>query len=254
MRNHFMINHNYLVIAPDIPTHTRSQLRESHDLTCAMCGIAAGQIDSDTGLRALLHVKPGSYASRGSLSVQIACSVCLDGRKEMMAERLCAKPPAARIMRAGIDEQRSVYEWLRKKFKESLSMDRSENMRAIRGKDTQPELFVRSLIHRLGYRFRLHRSSLPGKPDLVFPARRKVIFVHGCFWHCHRCKNGLIPNTNRDFWFKKLRQNETRDAENQKVLRKLGWKVLVIWQCELKDQQKLPGKVIRFLGPARSTN
>ena len=125
-------------------------------------------------------------------------------------------------------------------------MDRSENMRAIRGKDTTPELAVRSLIHRLGYRFRLHRSDLPGKPDLVFPARHKIIFVHGCFWHSHRCKNGLISSTNREFWLTKLKKNEIRDSENLNELKKLRWKTLVIWQCQLKDQHKLCNKIIRF--------
>jgi DNA mismatch endonuclease (patch repair protein) len=128
-------------------------------------------------------------------------------------------------------------------------MDRSENMRAIRGKDTKPELVVRSLVHRLGYRFRLHRSDLPGKPDMVFPARRKVIFVHGCFWHSHRCKAGLTPNTNKEFWAKKLRSNELRDQRTLDSLKKLNWKTLVIWQCQLKDAGKLHRRIERFLGP-----
>ncbi|HZY61583.1 MAG TPA: DNA mismatch endonuclease Vsr [Edaphobacter sp.] len=127
-------------------------------------------------------------------------------------------------------------------------MDRSENMRAIRGKDTLPELEVRSIIHRLGYRFRLHRSDLPGKPDLVFPARRKVIFVHGCFWHSHNCKGGLIPKSNRDFWLPKLRQNKLRDQKNIETLAQQGWSALVIWQCELKDKHSLVRRVKRFLG------
>ncbi|MGC1782701.1 MAG: DNA mismatch endonuclease Vsr [Acidobacteriaceae bacterium] len=127
-------------------------------------------------------------------------------------------------------------------------MDRSENMRAIRGKDTVPEKAVRSLIHRLGYRFRLHRQSLPGKPDLAFPSRHKVIFVHGCFWHSHGCKTGLIPKSNRDFWLPKLRQNKARDKRNLEALAQLGWDALVIWQCELKDSRALRLRVERFLG------
>jgi DNA mismatch endonuclease (patch repair protein) len=127
-------------------------------------------------------------------------------------------------------------------------MDRSENMRAIRSKDTLPEMAVRSLVHRLGYRFRLHRPDLPGKPDLAFPARRKVIFVHGCFWHSHDCKSGLIPRSNQDFWLTKLRRNKVRDSENLEALATLGWKALVIWQCELKDSRSLRLKVKRFLG------
>ena len=127
-------------------------------------------------------------------------------------------------------------------------MDSSENMRAIRSKDTLPEMAVRSLVHRLGYRFRLHRPDLPGKPDLAFPARRKVIFVHGCFWHSHDCKSGLIPRSNQDFWLTKLRRNKVRDSENLEALATLGWKALVIWQCELKDSRSLRLKVKRFLG------
>jgi len=127
-------------------------------------------------------------------------------------------------------------------------MDRSENTRAICGKDTQPEIAVRSLVHKLGYRFRLHRSDLPGKPDLVFPARRKAIFVHGCFWHSHACKTGLVPNTNRDFWLPKLRRNKSRDKKNIEALTKLGWDALVIWQCELKNSAAVRKLISRFLG------
>lgn len=127
-------------------------------------------------------------------------------------------------------------------------MDRSENMRAIRGRDTLPEIEVRSLVHSLGYRFRLHRQDLPGKPDLVFSARRKVIFVHGCFWHSHACKTGLIPKSNLDFWLPKLRRNKERDRETIDTLKQLGWDALVIWQCELKDSRAVGIRVIRFLG------
>jgi DNA mismatch endonuclease (patch repair protein) len=127
-------------------------------------------------------------------------------------------------------------------------MDRSENMRAIRSKDTLPEIAVRSLVHRLGYRFRLHRQDLPGKPDLVFPARRKVIFVHGCFWHSHACKAGLIPQSNRDFWLPKLSKNKLRDRKNLKALALLSWDALVIWQCELKDSGAIRRRVKQFLG------
>ena len=127
-------------------------------------------------------------------------------------------------------------------------MDRSENMRAIRGRDTLPEIEVRSLVHSLGYRFRLHRQDLPGKPDLVFSARRKVIFVHGCFWHSHACKTGLISKSNLDFWLPKLRRNKERDRETIDALMQLGWDALVIWQCELKDSRAVGIRVIRLLG------
>lgn len=133
-------------------------------------------------------------------------------------------------------------------------MDRSENMRAIRSKDTLPEMAVRSLVHGLGYRFRLHRADLPGKPDLAFPARRKVIFVHGCFWHSHDCKSGLIPKSNQDFWLPKLRRNKIRDNKNLEALTVQGWKAMVIWQCELRDSRSLRLKIKRFLGRRSSPN
>lgn len=130
-------------------------------------------------------------------------------------------------------------------------MDRSENMRAIRSKDTLPEKTVRSLVHGLGYRFRLHRRNLPGKPDLVFPARLKVIFIHGCFWHSHGCKAGLIPKSNRSFWLPKLERNVERDHDLIRKLQRLGWRVLVIWECEIRDRDKLVRKLTRFLDPSK---
>ena len=131
-------------------------------------------------------------------------------------------------------------------------MNRSENMRAIRSRDTQPEMAVRSLVHKLGYRFRLHRKDIPGTPDLVFPARRKVIFVNGCFWHSHACKTGLIPKSNRDFWLPKLRLNKARDKKNLEALMEQGWDSLVIWQCELRDSSAVRRRVKRFLGRKRA--
>jgi DNA mismatch endonuclease (patch repair protein) len=101
-------------------------------------------------------------------------------------------------------------------------MDRSTNMRAIRSKDMQPELKVRSLVHKLGYRFRLHRKDLPGKPDLVFGPRRKVIFVHGCFWHSHNCKTAHVPKSNLEYWGPKLERNKTRDGKNIEALQMKG--------------------------------
>lgn len=126
-------------------------------------------------------------------------------------------------------------------------MDRSANMRAIRSKDMLPELAVRSLVHKLGYRFRLHRSDLPGKPDLVFPSLRKVIFVHGCFWHSHECKIAHVPKSNKDYWGPKLQRNKMRDAKNVKELKVDGWKVFVIWECRTRDERKLIGRLKRFL-------
>ncbi len=126
---------------------------------------------------------------------------------------------------------------------------RSANMRAVQGKDTVPEMVVRRIIHRMGYRYRLHSPDLPGKPDLVFSSRRKAIFVHGCFWHRHKgCPRAGEPKSNIDFWRVKLDRNATRDAEQLKSLRKIGWRSLVVWQCELKNERRLAAKLRSFLG------
>src|ERR1044071_1582436 len=125
---------------------------------------------------------------------------------------------------------------------------RSEIMSRIRDKNTVPELKVRSLIHRLGYRFRLHSKSLPGKPDLVFSGRKKIIFVHGCFWHAHSgCPKGKPPKSNLEFWLKKLEANKRRDAQARKKLKSQGWRVLTVWQCQLKKQESLTSRIVAFL-------
>lgn len=125
---------------------------------------------------------------------------------------------------------------------------RSAIMQAIRGKDSRPEWAVRRLAHSLGYRYRLHVSELPGKPDLVFPERRKIIQVHGCFWHRHNCRKGRsFPSTHAEFWREKLERNKVRDAANRRRLRKLGWKLLVIWECQVKNRVALTGNIVRFL-------
>lgn len=126
--------------------------------------------------------------------------------------------------------------------------DRSENMRRIRGKDTKPEMTLRRLVHGLGYRYRLHRANLPGKPDLVFPARRKVIFVHGCFWHSHGCKLSHCPKSNLEYWGPKLERNKARDEESRAALEGAGWGVLVVWECELHEPAKLITGLRSFLG------
>jgi DNA mismatch endonuclease (patch repair protein) len=124
---------------------------------------------------------------------------------------------------------------------------RSWIMSRVHGKDTGPELLVRSLVHRLGYRFRLHRRDLPGAPDLVFPATRKIIFVNGCFFHGHNCARGArIPQSNRKYWIQKIGRNKKRDTRNQRKLRAAGWKVLVLWECRLKDEKKLTKMICRF--------
>lgn len=124
---------------------------------------------------------------------------------------------------------------------------RSETMRAIRGKDTEPEWFVRRLLHGQGYRYRLHDSKLPGTPDLVFAGRRKAIFVHGCFWHAHGCRYGQPPKSKLDYWLPKLAANRDRDATKQAKLRRLGWAVLTVWQCETRNPERLERKLLRFL-------
>jgi DNA mismatch endonuclease (patch repair protein) len=117
---------------------------------------------------------------------------------------------------------------------------RSWNMSRIRGKDTGPEKVVRSLLHRLGYRFRLHGKGLPGRPDIVLARHRVVVLVHGCFWHRHRgCKNCTTPTNNRKFWVKKLEGNAARDRLNRRALVRLGWRVVVIWECEAAKPKSL---------------
>ena len=127
--------------------------------------------------------------------------------------------------------------------------DRARVMRAVKGKDTKPEMIVRRLAHALGYRFRLHRKDLPGKPDLVFPGRRKVIFVHGCFWHGHECARGSRqPKQNAEYWRNKIARNVERDADNLQALERLGWQTQVIWECEMKDRATLADRLKAFLG------
>ncbi|MBU0680140.1 MAG: DNA mismatch endonuclease Vsr [Proteobacteria bacterium] len=126
---------------------------------------------------------------------------------------------------------------------------RSKIMRKVHSKDTTPEKIVRSLAHRLGYRFRLHQKELPGKPDLTFPRMKKVVFVHGCFWHGHSCKAGQNrPKSNTEYWEKKLTRTQTRDSNNLKDLRGLEWQTIIIWECETKNIKLLTEKIKQFLG------
>jgi DNA mismatch endonuclease (patch repair protein) len=125
---------------------------------------------------------------------------------------------------------------------------RSQIMSSVRPYDTQPELLVRSMVHRMGYRFRIHKQGLPGNPDIVLPKHKKVIFVHGCFWHGHReCSRSKRPGTHQAFWGKKLDSNMARDKRQLRELRKIGWDVLVVWQCQLKNQTGLQNKIECFL-------
>jgi DNA mismatch endonuclease (patch repair protein) len=127
---------------------------------------------------------------------------------------------------------------------------RSAVMRAIKGRDTTPELAVRRAAHALGLRFRLQRAGLPGKPDLVFPARNIALFVHGCFWHGHTCKRGArMPASNARYWQAKIAGNMARDQRNAKELRRLGWKSVVVWECETRDSERLSKLLARKLRP-----
>lgn len=124
-------------------------------------------------------------------------------------------------------------------------------MSRVRGRDTKPEMLVRRLTHGMGYRYRLHRRGLPGSPDLVFPSRMKVIFVHGCFWHRHLdpgCKLARLPKSKLDFWGPKLETNRERDERNLVPLAELGWDVLVIWECQTKNREELQTRIGEFLG------
>ena len=127
---------------------------------------------------------------------------------------------------------------------------RSATMRAIRSKGMKPELAVRRMVHAMGYRYRLHRHDLPGRPDMVFPGRRKIVFVHGCFWHQHsdpNCKLAHRPRSNLEYWGPKLRRNQERDSANRRQLAGLGWDVLVIWECEVKDDDGVAERIRDFL-------
>ncbi|MFT4508966.1 very short patch repair endonuclease [Caballeronia sp. 15711] len=125
---------------------------------------------------------------------------------------------------------------------------RSRIMRAVKSRDTAPEMLVRRLVFAMGYRYRLHAKHLPGKPDLVFASRAKVVFVHGCFWHGHHCARGnRLPKNNAEYWRLKIGQNLVRDSTHVSQLEADGWNVLIIWECETKDHEKLTRKLLTFL-------
>ncbi|MEJ0062898.1 MAG: very short patch repair endonuclease [Alphaproteobacteria bacterium] len=127
--------------------------------------------------------------------------------------------------------------------------ERSKRMSLVRSKHTQPELLVRRIVHGMGYRYRLHDSKLPGSPDIVLKRLQKAIFIHGCFWHGHPCHSGRarVPKSRVDFWLGKISSNKNRDAAVRRAIRKMGWSVLVLWECGLKDQEKLEKTIRRFL-------
>lgn len=120
-------------------------------------------------------------------------------------------------------------------------------MQAVGTKDTKPEMIVRRALHAMGYRYRLHRKDLPGKPDIVFPGRKKAIFVHGCFWHWHGCSKGQLPKSQLDYWKPKLEANVARDRAKIEELEESGWRVLVVWQCETRDTDALTTRLVEFV-------
>lgn len=125
---------------------------------------------------------------------------------------------------------------------------RSRNMRAIKARDTGPELIVRRLLHAMGYWFRLHRRDLPGRPDIVVPGRQVVLFVHGCFWHRHRCRYGRVqPSTRHEFWQAKFAANLERDRRAARALRRDGWRVLIVWECQTRELGELEARLRRML-------
>lgn len=126
--------------------------------------------------------------------------------------------------------------------------ERSQRMALVRSIDTKPEMIVRRLVHGMGYRYRLHCGNLPGKPDLVFPARHAVIFVHGCFWHRHQgCALARLPKSRVEFWTEKLEGNRKRDARKIEALEATGWRVFIVWECELKNKEQLVERIRQFL-------
>ncbi|QYK47331.1 MAG: DNA mismatch endonuclease Vsr [Phycisphaeraceae bacterium] len=132
---------------------------------------------------------------------------------------------------------------------------RSRNMRAIKASNTAPELTVRRVLHALGYRFRLHRRDLPGCPDIVLPRRRVAVFVHGCFWHRHQCRYGRVePTTRPEFWRAKFATNVQRDKRSIRALRRMGWRVLVVWECQTGDIDRLEKRLQKFLNTMGASN
>ncbi len=130
----------------------------------------------------------------------------------------------------------------------SSRRERSRIMAAVKSKGTAPEMTVRRIVSALGYRYRLHVKGLPGCPDLVFASRRKAIFVHGCFWHRHNCRNGRsMPTTRRKYWQEKFRRNRERDSRSRRILRREGWQVLVIWECKIRNSSRTVEAIRRFI-------
>jgi DNA mismatch endonuclease (patch repair protein) len=126
-------------------------------------------------------------------------------------------------------------------------VERSRIMALVKSKDTTPEMLVRRLVHRLGYRYRLHVKSLPGTPDLVFTRLRKIVDVRGCFWHRHGCERCRMPSSHQNYWESKLSRNQARDRKTKRALQRLGWRVLVVWECQTSDAHTMTERLLRFL-------
>ena len=130
----------------------------------------------------------------------------------------------------------------------TVDPERSRIMRAVKSRDTAPEMTVRRLVYSMGYRYRLHRKDLPGKPDLAFKSRRKVIFIHGCFWHGHDCKRGArVPKNNREYWETKIARNRERDRQHDEDLKREGWRVFVVWECQISEPEAVAERIKSFL-------
>ena len=129
------------------------------------------------------------------------------------------------------------------------TIQRTKIMRSVGTQNTGPELAVRRILHSMGYRYRLHAKDLPGKPDIVFRSRRKVIFVHGCFWHGHDCAKGRLPKSRSEYWAPKIEANRGRDRRVVEALASMGWRALTIWQCQMRDPAELKPRLRKFLGP-----
>jgi DNA mismatch endonuclease, patch repair protein len=159
--------------------------------------------------------------------------------------RDCGTPRGARRLTRKAAARRQAWE--------GVPEARRAIMRANTAKDTKPELAVRRMLHAMGYRFRLHRRDLPGSPDIVLPGRRKVVQVHGCFWHQHPgCPRAKLPATREDYWLPKLARNRERDEQTEQKLRALGWRVATVWECEIPEARRLARHLRRFLGPPRA--
>jgi DNA mismatch endonuclease (patch repair protein) len=150
------------------------------------------------------------------------------------------------------DLTRECFEDIGSRMDIMTTVERSLRMARIRSKNTKPELDIRHTLYRLGYRYRLHRKDLPGVPDLTFPGRKKVLFVHGCFWHAHDgCGIAHRPESRRSFWDEKFRRNKERDKDNERLLREDGWDVHIVWECEIKNRDMLIDVLSAFLGPPK---